>query len=200
MREANHETGGLMHRNVSSVCWLATVLGLALAACGPDSTAPSGGRPAAGQIAFTSDRDGNVDIYLVHADGSGVTRLTNNPARDFWPVWSSDGTKIAFHSERDGNGEIYVVHADGSGLPNLTNNPAWDAAPAWSPDGTKIAFHSERDGNGEIYVMNADGSNPLNLTNNPGWDGFGAWSPDGTKIAFNRERDDGHGERYLVTS
>ena len=116
-----------MHRNVSSVCWLATVLGLALAACGPDSTAPSGGRPAAGQIAFTSDRDGNVDIYLVHADGSGVTRLTNNPARDFWPVWSSDGTKIFFLSDRDdGNGEIYVMNADGAGVTRLTNNTASD--------------------------------------------------------------------------
>jgi len=121
-----------MHRNVSNVRWLAAVLGLALAGCGSDSTAPSG-RPAAGQIAFTSDRDGNVDIYLVHADGSGVTRLTNNPARDFLPVWSSDGTRIAFYSERDGNGEIYVMNADGSGLRNLTNNPAADLAPAWRP-------------------------------------------------------------------
>src|SRR5438067_381974 len=122
-----------MHRNVSNVRWLAAVLGLALAGCGSDSTAPSG-RPAAGQIAFTSDRDGNVDIYLVHADGSGVTRLTNNPARDFLPVWSSDGTRIAFYSERDGNGDTYVMNADGSGVRNLTNNPASDATPAWSPD------------------------------------------------------------------
>ena len=89
-----------MHRNVSNVWWLAAVLGLALAGCGSDSTAPSG-RPAAGQIAFTTDRDGNVDIYLMHADGSGVTRLTNNPAGDFWPVWSSDGTTELYATARD---------------------------------------------------------------------------------------------------
>src|SRR3989440_484836 len=99
-----------MHRNVSNVWWLAAVLGLALAGCGAGSAAPSG-RPAGGQIAFTTERDGNVDIYLMNADGSGVTRLTNNPAGDFWPVWSSDGTKIVFQSERDGNDEIYVMNA-----------------------------------------------------------------------------------------
>src|SRR5207253_40625 len=155
--EASHETGGLMHRNVSNVWWLAAVLGLALAGCGSDSTAPSG-RPAAGQIAFTTDRDGNVDIYLMHADGSGVTRLTNNPARDFWPVGWPDGRQIAFKSERDGNEDIYVMNADGSGVRKLSNNPSLDVGPAWSRDGTRIAFYSERDGNGEIYVVNADGS------------------------------------------
>src|SRR5438309_1754222 len=138
-----------MHRHVSNVWWLAAVLGLALAGCGSDSTAPSG-RPAAGQIAFTTDRDGNVDIYVMNADGSGVRNLSNNPSPDAVPTWALDGTRIAFYSERDGNGEIYVVNADGSNPLNLTNNPASDATPAWSPDGTKIAFNSKREENGGV--------------------------------------------------
>src|SRR5207248_8779821 len=109
-----------MHRNVSNVRWLAAVLGLALAGCGSDSTAPSG-RPAAGQIAFTSGRDGNDEIYVMNADGSGQVNITNNPAEDTYPVWSPDGSKIAFYSNRDGNGEIYVMNADGSGHTTLTN-------------------------------------------------------------------------------
>ena len=144
---------------------------------------------ANGKIAFTSDRDGNPEIYVMNADGSGVTRLTNNPAADDEPAWSPDGTKIAFSSNRDGNIEVYVMNADGSGQTNLTNNPALDGAPAWSPDGTKIAFWSNRDdaGDSEIYVMNADGSGPTRLTNNPAsLDGGPAWSPDGSKIAFMR--------------
>src|SRR6266516_5281968 len=71
-----------------------------------------------GQIAFTSNRDGNSEIYLINADGSGVARVTNNPATDDEPVWSPDGTKIAFLSYRDGTPlrwEIYVMNADGSG-------------------------------------------------------------------------------------
>src|SRR5437762_10505529 len=176
MREANHETGGLMHRNVSSVCWLATVLALALAGCGSDSTAPSG-RPAAGQIAFTTDRDGNPEIYVMNADGAGLRNLTNNPTFDFELAWSPDGTKIAFSSGRDGDTEIYLMHADGTGLVNLTHNPGQDLWPKWSADRTRIAFHSERAGNGEIYVMNADGSGLRNLTNNPAADLAPAWRP-----------------------
>src|SRR5205823_1190404 len=136
-----------MHRDVSNVWWLATVLGLALAGCGSDSTAPSG-RPAAGQIAFTTDRDGNPEIYVMNADGAGLRNLTNNPDNDGLPDWSPDGTRIAFRSDRDGNAEIYVMNADGSGLRNLSNNPSLDLEPTWSRDGTRIAFYSERDGNG----------------------------------------------------
>src|SRR5438045_9298096 len=127
-----------MHRNVSNVWWLAAVLGLALAACGSDSTAPSG-RPAAGQIAFSTDRDGNPEIYVVNADGSGLRNLTNNPTFDFELTWSPDGTKIALSSDRDGDTEIYLMHADGTDPEKLTNNPGQDRLPDWPPDGPKIA-------------------------------------------------------------
>ncbi|MDT7947456.1 MAG: hypothetical protein RQ897_03795 [Thermoflexus sp.] len=87
----------------------------------------------AGRIAFASKRDGNWEIYVMNADGSGQTNLTNNPAEGWRPAWSPDGRHIAFTSYRDGNGEIYVMNADGSGQTNLTNNPAEDGIPAWSP-------------------------------------------------------------------
>src|SRR3990172_1844040 len=119
-----------------------------------------------GKIAFASERDGNYEIYVMDADGSNPTNLTNDGATDGGPAWSPDGGKIAFTSERDGNYEIYVMDADGSNPTNLTNNSAWDSEPAWSPDGSKIAFESYRDNNREIYVMNADGTAQTNLTNN----------------------------------
>ena len=144
---------------------------------------------ASGQIAFTSTRDGNYEIYVMNADGSGVTRLTNNSAYDFEPAWSPNGLRIAFRSRRDGNNEIYVMNADGSGVTRLTNNSAHNYEPAWSPDGRRIAFTSTRDGNYEIYVMNADGSGVTRLTNNPDSDDYPAWSPDGQRIAFTSSRD-----------
>ena len=57
---------------------------------------------AAGQIAFISDRDGNREIYVMNADGTGLVNLTNNPADDEGPVWSPDGSEILFESTRDG--------------------------------------------------------------------------------------------------
>src|SRR5207247_8089948 len=96
------------------------------------------GSGAGGQIAFMSLRDGNWEIYVMNADGSGVRNLTSSPADDAIQTWSPDGSKIAFATNRDGNWEIYVVNANGSGARNLTNNPANDDSPAWSPHGTKI--------------------------------------------------------------
>ena len=159
----------------------------------------SGPAAAQGRIAFSSFRDGNTEIYVVNADGSGQTNLTNHGADDRGPAWSPDGAKIAFWSDRAGNTEIYVMNADGSGQTNLTNNPAFDSDPAWSPDGAKIAFASVRDGNWEIHVMNADGSDQTNLTNNTASDSDPAWSPDGAKIAFSSERD-GSGEIYVMNA
>ena len=61
------------------------------------------------QIAFTSFRDGNGEIYVMDADGSNLRNLTRNPAWDSRPAWSPDGAQIAFTSDRDGNWEIYVI-------------------------------------------------------------------------------------------
>jgi Tol biopolymer transport system component len=147
-----------------------------------------------GKIVFASNRDAfsNFEIYSMNADGSGVTRLTNNAASDFEPAWSPDGSKIAFASARSGNLDIYVMNADGSGVTQLTTDAANDFEPAWSPDGTKIAFTSARnngrlDNNGryDVFVMSADGSNQTDLTKTSGTNEFqAAWSPDGSTIAF----------------
>ena len=85
------------------------------------------------KIAFTSEGDGNKEIYVMNADGSGETRITDNQADDTDPTWSPDGLRIAFVSDRDGNREIYVMNTDGGDQTRLTNNPDSDFAPAWSP-------------------------------------------------------------------
>ena len=65
-------------------------------------------------------------------DGSGQTRLTNNPAVDNVPVFSQDSKHIAFVSNRDGNYEIYMMGVDGTNPRNLTRHPADDNSPMWS--------------------------------------------------------------------
>lgn len=158
-------------------------------------------------IAYTSERDGNADIYVMNLDGSEPRRLTEDPEYDAWPVWSPDGSEIAFVSTRSGNPDIYVMDVDGGNVRQLTQHSANDIWPAWSPDGTRIAFPSRRDGNFEIYVVDVDGSNLQRLTNTAAAEDFPEWSPDGSQILFSRvEGDDGtyvmyadgSGERKLL--
>ena len=135
--------------------------------------------------------EGDVDIWVMNADGSGQTRLTNEDGGSS-PSWSPDGSKIAFASApEDGLGfDIWVMNADGSDPEPLTNDEFDDDQPAWSPDGSKIAFISDRDdplaeGMYDIHVMDADGGNRVNVTNSVDvHDIQPTWSPDGTKIAW----------------
>jgi len=86
------------------------------------------------QIAFSSDRDGNDEIYVMDADGKNPRRLTNNSGRDICPAWSPDGQRIALASyspDREANYGIYVMDADGKNSHRLTDNLATDMAPDW---------------------------------------------------------------------
>ena len=89
--------------------------------------------PLTTKIAFSSERDGNFEIYVMNANGTIPTRLTNNATADAAPSWSPDGTKIAFRSRRDGNSEIYVMNANGTNQTRLTNNATADLEPSWRP-------------------------------------------------------------------
>lgn len=137
------------------------------------------------QIAFTSYRNGEGDIFVMNIDGTNLIQLTDHSANDTDAEWSPDGRKIAFTSDRDGNNEIYLMDADGQNISRLTNNDDEDASPAFSPDGSLISFLSNRSGNYEIYTMKTDGGDQRALTNTPAAiDLDPTWSPDGNQIVF----------------
>lgn len=150
-----------------------------------------------GRIAFVSSRDGNAEIYVMNADGSGVTRLTYNSVWDWCPSWRPDGGAIAYSFYIGGNWEIFTMNADGSGQTRLTNNSTDDYGPAWSPDGSKIAFC---DGKSGLSVMNADGTEVTRLTDNTAGRYSPSWSPDGKKIAFIFRVSEGVGEIYVMNA
>jgi Tol biopolymer transport system component len=160
-------------------------LGLLVLSCEDSSTptTPSdvtrqAAAPARQRIAFSSDRDGNPEIYTMDPRGKDVVRLTNDPARDDSPNWSPDGSKLAFVR----SGDVFVMNADGSNAANLTNSAAPDAEPTWSADGLRIAFSSRRPNvtSLNLFVINADGTNLVQLTSaEPAEDGNPSWSPDG---------------------
>ena len=84
------------------------------------------------KIVFTSDRDGNEEIYSMNADGSDVTNLSQNPAFDADPAWSPDGSMIAFTTDRNGRFEIAVMNADGSGQTVIASG-SQNGFPDWQP-------------------------------------------------------------------
>ena len=151
------------------------------------------------RIVFSSNRDGDDEVYLMNVEESQWVQLTDNSTADRNPAWSHDGQRIAFESDASGYFAIYVMNLDGTGLVALTEGTTGDFDPDWSPDGERIVFRSNRDGDDEIYVMNADGSNVVRLTNMSTSEWDPRWSPDGSRIAFTSDRD-GSQQLYAMNS
>ncbi len=127
--------------------------------------------PDGERIAFVSERDGDQDIVVMAADGSGQIDVSDDPDVDDAPAWSPDGGSIAFvaylhgadpFTIGQGDAEIFVVRADGSHKVDVSRNHAWDGDPAWSPDGRSIAF-TRRTDHAQIFVMRANGNDQRRL-------------------------------------
>jgi PKD repeat protein len=134
--------------------------------------------PLEGKITFNSNRNGNVDVFVMNPDGSGVTQVTTNPLDELLPLFSPDGTQIVF-GRCSGICDIVVINADGSGERTILN----DGFPgAWSPDGNRIVL-GRNDG---LYVINADGSGLVRVLDP---DFVTDWSPDGRQLMIVSRRD-----------
>jgi Tol biopolymer transport system component len=160
-------------------------------------------RPDGRKLAFMSNRvtatnpEGEFEIFVMNANGSGVRQLTANSFDDEFPSWSPDGRTLVFQRDFDPvagqvDYDLFTMKADGTHQRNLTRSPGINDQDAdWSPTGRRIAFASERDGDLEVYTMRPDGARVRQLTTNDGpFDGFPDWSPDGRKIAFSTDRDE----------
>ena len=159
--------------------------------------------PPAGEhlIAFSSNREGNYDIFVIGSDGTGLQNVTQDPAKDGDPSWSPDRRFIAFSSNRGGSADIYVLDL-GSGLtppraiPGVLG-PGDQIHPVWARDGQHLAYVSNEDGDWEIFLSLFNGAEKRQLTHNAAWDSFPTWSPDGREIVFTSARD-GNYELYAV--
>jgi TolB protein len=140
--------------------------------------------PDGTQIAFNSDRTGEMNIYVHSLLDNSDRQITKGPGGDFQPQWSPDGKRLVFFSSRAGNADIWLVDLPSNGMTPLTSDPALDINPFFSPDGGNIAFQSDRSGRMEVWVMKSDGSDQRQLSKIGVSGHFLRWSQDGTNVIF----------------
>lgn len=140
------------------------------------------------RMAVVLTRDGNSDIYLGSADGSGLRRLTTDPGADISPVWSPDGSKIAFVSDRAGGPQVYVMDAGGGGQRRVSFAGSYNTSPSFAPDGQTLAYSGRGSGGNDIFAINLGSGGVRRLTEGQGSNSDPTYSPDGRMIAFSSSR------------
>ena len=97
-------------------------------------------------LVFTTNRDGNLDLYLAGSDGRNLRNLTRHEGFDARPSWFPDGRRIAFESDRFGSLQICIVDVTSGEVVQVTDHPIGkNRQPVCSPDGEEIVFASTRD-------------------------------------------------------
>ncbi|MFT3894965.1 MAG: DPP IV N-terminal domain-containing protein [Anaerolineales bacterium] len=160
--------------------------------------------PDGSKIAFESLRDDvanqkYMDIYMMNADGSQLTKLTNTDSWYAHPDWSPIGSQIALTSDiqEDGNADIYLLDVETKELHRLTNDPAQEGQASWSPDGSRIVYVLTESDHRNIFSMDIETGERVQLTEGDGDNFAPDWSPDGQKILFVSKRD-GDAEIYVM--
>jgi TolB protein len=147
-------------------------------------------------IAFTSERNGSADLYRIRTDGSGLERLTDDPAFDDQAAYSPDGTQIVFVTTRaDGTADLWILDVQTHRAKPLTSGPGGDFRPAWSPDGKWIAFSTDRESSMpmakgrwehlhvvDIYLVRPDGSGLKRLSRHGDFCGSPKWMGDSKSV------------------
>ena len=158
--------------------------------------------PDASKISFSSDRAqaGNLDVYVMNANGSGATQLTNAPGEDRGTSWTSDGQTIVFHSQRATGGDhafdVFKMNANGGSQTKIFDNGSAAYVCGDSTNGV-ITFNSSGNPLGtnpvhpdgtrdfEIFTMDLSGGNVQQITDNAVLDSGPKWSPDCQTISYN---------------
>ena len=144
--------------------------------------------PDGTKIVFTSSREGNSELYIMNRDGSGVRRLTNNPAIDTTPSWSPTGSQIAFTSDRSGGPAVYVMGADGLNLHKISTDSYCDRG-TWAPNPfNELAFVCKTGPGYDIKAYEFATGRIRQITFGEGSNESPSYSPSGRHIAFTSTR------------
>jgi len=171
----------------------------------PSCTALATSLGANGFIAFDSDHDNfHRNLYMMHADRSGLTQLTKGLNSDREPFFSPDGKRLSFTSDVGGQSQIFLMDVATRSSVKLTNRPEGADESSFSRDGEWVAFHS----GASVYIIKIDGTGEKLVATGlaPGGNAYHwpAFSADGTELVFDRYNEidatrlDGTGFRYIV--
>jgi TolB protein len=151
--------------------------------------------PSGEQLAFSSSRTGDPEIWISDPQGSVAHRITSFRGPDVSPTFNpKTGSQIAWISGRSGLPQLYIMDSDGSGVQRMTDG-GYATSPSWSPNGQFIAFAWDRKygpgapGGQDIYVMEVATKRWIQLTHDIGRCDFPAWSPDGRHLVFANDPD-----------
>jgi Tol biopolymer transport system component len=160
------------------------------------------------KIVFTSSRSGDLDIYSMNADGTGVRRLTDKLGYDGGPFFSPNGKWIVYRAHHPTDAaeiaryksllardlvepnemDLYVMRADGSHQQQITKLPGASFAPSFFHDSRRIIFSSNYEHPGssqfELYTVKRNGRALQRITFVAGFNAFPQFSPDGKKLVF----------------
>lgn len=171
--------------------------------------------PDGKKMIYTSDKDGDIDLYVMDLQTGKEKKVTNTIGYDGGAWFSADGKKIIWRASRPSSDsaikeyrdllkdhlvaptrmEIFVANADGSDARQVTNFGQANWAPAFFPDGKHIIFASNHEYKRgfpfNLYTINVDGTNLEKISRDNGFDAFPMFRPDGKKIVFCSNRNNG---------
>jgi Tol biopolymer transport system component len=139
--------------------------------------------PRADWVAFSSDRDGDdLQVFLMHKDGTGLKKLTHGPGQAFNPNWSADGKQITYYREiGDHKDQIYVMDADGSHERHISNPAEHNFYPAFLANGDISYTNMVGDQPRRSIIVDSEGK----LKSVWMYDtAYMKWSPRGGRVAF----------------
>jgi len=171
--------------------------------------------PDGKKMIYTSDKDGDLELYIMDLKTGKEKRITHDIGYDGGAWFSPDGKKIIWRASRPKtaeeissykellaehlvaptNMEVFTANADGSDIKQITSLGQANWAPIFMPDSKRILFasnHEYRRGFPfNLYMMNGDGSNRVKISRDKGFDAFAMFSYDGKKIVFCSNRNNG---------
>ncbi len=170
-----------------------------------------------GRVVFTSTRNGDLDLYVANADGSGLRQLTSTPGYDGGAFFTQDCKRLVWRASRPTGDaladyqrllkqglvrptalDLFVMDVDGGNVKQLTFDGKGSFAPYPTADGKGVLYSSNRGADVrefDIWYVPWEGGAPTRITTAPGFDGFPMFSPDGQWLVFSSNRANQAGQR-----